>query len=141
MNKPFEPNITSFKKFRRRHPKGIIKNAKLVMYNFGIQVVTAGKIFSYHVEVMRLTVVTFFKRKHKPYIRIMPNVSYTTKPHDIRRGRGKGSVESWYFYAREGKILLEFNAIDFLQAKSLASIIRSKMPIKIKLIQKQNLFR
>lgn len=134
MNRPFEPNIIRFRKFRRRFPKGIIRDSKLVLYNCGIMAIESGMLKSKHLETIRINIVTYFKRQMKPFMRTMANVSYTSKPFDIRRGRGKGSVEGWYFYAREGKILVEFNSNSLEQAKDLARIIRSKLPIKTKLI-------
>lgn len=134
MNRPFEPNVIKFRKFRRRFPKGVVKNEKLVLYNCGIMAIESGMIKSKHLETIRINIVTYFKRQMKPFMRTMANVSYTSKPFDIRRGRGKGSVEGWYFYAREGKILVEFNSNSIEQARDLARIIRSKLPIKTKLI-------
>lgn len=134
MNRPFEPNVIRFRKFRRRFPKGVVKNEKLVLYNCGIMAIENGMIKSKHLETIRINIVTYFKRQMKPFMRTMANVSYTSKPFDIRRGRGKGSVEGWYFYAREGKILVEFNSNSIEQARDLARIIRSKLPIKTKLI-------
>ena len=138
MSDKFVPNIIGFKKSRRRAPKGsAIGKSTLSVHNYGIKVKVGGRLFGYHIEMMRKTITNFFSRQSKVLIRCFPNRSYTTKPCDVRRGRGKGGVSDWYFYARPEKIIIEFISPTFNQAKKVFEIVKSKMPIKIALEYKK----
>lgn len=139
MNAPFVPNITRFKKHRRRIPKGKeqIDQIKLVKYQFGIQSLSDGRMFSNHFDMCRKTISNFFRRQTKIYMRGFPYHSYTTKPHDVRRGRGKGSIDGWYHAIRKNKIILEFESPTIEQALKVATIVRSKLPLKVRLVTKE----
>lgn len=139
MNQPFVPNVLRFKKSRRREKGGKeTRRTQPVLYEYGLCSIENGKIFSKHLEMLRKTINNFYKRNTKVLIRIIPTISYTKKPNDVRRGRGKGSVESWYSWVRENRVLCEFQSPDLLLATKLSSILRSKLPIKTKLLVNQN---
>ena len=132
MSSKFIPNIIRFKKSRRRMPLGSeVKRSTLSMYNYGIKAKSDGRLFSYHIEMIRKTITNFFSRQSKVLIRCFPNKSYTAKPCDVRRGRGKGSVCDWYLYIRPGRVLVEFVSPTLEQAKKVVSIVSSKMHFKI----------
>ncbi|AOP70247.1 50S ribosomal protein L16 [bacterium AB1] len=135
MNTPFVPNIKYLKKHRRRVKSGVeTRRIHLVFANFGIVASEDGKIFSHHVEMMRKTITNYFKRNTKVYIRCFPNRSYTRKPFDVRRGSGKGAVESWYYFARRNKVLADFTCSSLSEAKNVARIVNSKLPIAVHLL-------
>lgn len=133
MSQPFVPNVVRFKKSRRRVPEKMSEHRRvhLIKYPYGLQATENGKLFSNHIEMMRKTIANYFARKEKQFMRIYPNRSYTAKPCDVRRGRGKGSVDSWYFYVKANRILVEFTSSTEARARDLARILRSKLPIKV----------
>lgn len=139
MNAPFVPNITRLKKHRRRIPRGKeqITQLKLVNHTYGLQALNHGRMFSKHFEMCRKTISNYFRRQTKIYMRGFPYHSYTTKPHDVRRGRGKGSIDGWYHDIRTNKIILEFESPTLEQALDVARIVRSKLPLKTRLVTRE----
>lgn len=137
MSQPFVPNVVRFKKSRRRVPEKMSEHRRihLIRYPYGLQALENGKLFSKHIEMMRKTIANYFARKEKQFMRIYPNRSYTAKPCDVRRGRGKGSVDQWYFYAKANRILVEFTSAQASRALDLVRILRSKLPIKVAIIK------
>ena len=139
MNQPFVPNVIRFKKSRRREKGGKeVSKVFPVLYQYAISSLEDGKIFSNHLEMSRKTISNFFKRNTKILIRMMPTISMTRKPHDVRRGRGKGSVDSWYSFVRKNRVILEFESSSYENAVNVAKIVRSKMPVKTILLINNN---
>ncbi len=51
------------------------------------------------------------KRGGKIWIRIFPDKPITTKPLEVRMGKGKGSVEYWVAQIQPGKVLFEMSGV------------------------------
>ena len=135
MNKPFVPNVLHFKKSRRREKGGKeVRRVKPVIYQYAICSLEDSRIFANHLEMARKTISNFLKRNTKILIRMVPTISRTTKPHDVRRGRGKGTVDNWFSFVRKDRVILEFEAASAESATAVARIVRSKMPFKVKLL-------
>ena len=137
MNKPFTPNIKHFKKHRRRQNRCNFVNDLVMFRKYGIIATTCGRMFDYHFETIRKLINNYFKRAANIVVRAYPCRSYTSKPHDIRRGRGKGSVDKWYYYVRINKIIMEFDSPNEQEAKNVVRIVNSRLPVKVKLSEKQ----
>ena len=139
MNQPFVPNVIRFKKSRRREKGGIeVRRTKPGLYKYSIAVTENSKLFHYHLEMMRKTITNFFKRNTKVLIRIVPTISFTKKPNDVRRGRGKGTVESWYSFVRSGRIIVEFESLSEEKALEVSKVVRSKLPCKSTMVINEN---
>lgn len=139
MNQPFVPNVLRFKKSRRRQIKGIeVQKTSLIKFNYGIITLEYGKLFSHHIEMIRKTINNYFKRQEKIFIRCFPNKSATAKPHDVRRGRGKGAISGWYIELKQNRVFIEFTCNEEEEAFKITKIVRSKLPMKVKLITKNN---
>jgi len=49
-------------------------------------------------------------------------------------GKGKGSLNYWCFPVKAGRILFEFCGVSFFSAVEIHKFIKSKLPVRTKLI-------
>lgn len=96
--------------------------------------------------------IFFCKKKVKPYsklfIRLSPTVKNTTKAVGIRMGKGKGSLDEYYFSIAKGQIFFEFgfkknqsfikDKYDYLKLlkgiRQLTILVSKKLAINLKYI-------
>jgi large subunit ribosomal protein L16 len=131
------PKKTKFQKAFNSNIYGLA-HSSLVFGSFGIQAVTPGRLTSNQIEASRIVLSRFMKRQGSSWIRIFPYMPLTKKPNETRMGRGKGSVSLWYANIKVNQILFEFSSLDILLARELSRLISSKLPIKTKLIIKND---
>jgi len=89
-----------------------------------------------------ISCMKFFKRFSEPEytgidnfmyrVRVFPDFSLTSKPKEIRMGKGKGKVSKKIFYLKRGCIIFEFNykGFAFFQVKALLHKCSMKLPVK-----------
>ena len=107
---------------------------------FGILATTHGRINPRHIETVRRIIVrrirVFKTEKQKVWIRVFADKPVSKKPLEVRQGKGKGGVDHWVFRVRPGVVMFEFNKVPFEEAREIARLINSKLPINVKLIAK-----
>lgn len=63
-----------------------------------------------------------------------PYNSLTSKSQGSRMGKGKGSVEDYYFPLKAGTVLIELGNVDAATAEHCYDILKYKMPVPIRLV-------
>ena len=86
-------------KFRKAHKGRVHGNAKggtsLNFGTFGLKAMQPGRITARQIEASRRALTRHIKRAGKVWIRIFPDVPVSSKPAEVRMGKGKGSPEYW----------------------------------------------
>jgi len=117
-------------RFSAINPKGY--NLKFGCY--GIQSLEAGRVSAAQIESARQTIVRGLKREGKLWIRIFPDYPISSKPLEVRMGKGKGARSYWASYIRKGTMLFEVDHVDKILAfKGLKAGIH-KLPLSCQLI-------
>ena len=129
-----QPKSSKFKK----HKKGKLKKIehrsnKLKFGTVGIKAIKSGIITARQIESSRQTITRKISRKGKLWIRIYPNISITSKPSEVRMGKGKGKVNHWISRIRAGQVLFELCGIDLHLANLALKSGEYKLPIKTKI--------
>ncbi len=129
-------------KFRKAH-KGRIKGktkggAELTKGDFGLMAVDAGRITARQIEAARIAMTRHIKRGGAVWIKIFPDKPVTKKPAETRMGSGKGGVEFYVAVVKPGRILYEMSGVDRATAEQALTLAASKLPLKTKLIIRQN---
>jgi len=129
-------------KFRKAH-KGRIKGkakggAELTKGDFGLMAVDAGRITARQIEAARIAMTRHIKRGGAVWIKIFPDKPVTKKPAETRMGSGKGGVEYYVAVVKPGRILYEMSGVDKATAEQALTLAASKLPLKTKLIIRQN---
>ena len=109
----FQPKRTKFKKFHKVRPCGIITNqSELAFGVYGLKVLKAGRISAKVLETLRRSITRKLKRKGQVWIRVFPDMSVTSKPAEVRMGKGKGSHDFWVASVKSGQIIFEIDIVN-----------------------------
>ena len=93
-------------KFRKAHKGRIHGNAsggtRLNFGAFGLKATAPGRVTARQIEASRRAITRHMKRSGRVWIRIFPDVPVSTKPAEVRQGKGKGSPEYWACRVKPG---------------------------------------
>lgn len=67
---------------------------------------------------------------------MFPDLPVSSKPAEVRMGKGKGSPEYWACRIKPGKILFELDGVPEEVAKEALEKGAAKLPIKTKFIKR-----
>ena len=130
-------------KYRRMHKgrmRGNATRGNLVSFGeYGLQALEPAWITNRQIEAARVAITRFIKRGGKMWIRIFPDKPVTVKPAETRMGKGKGSPEFWVAVVKPGRVLFELEGISAELAKKAMKLGASKLPIKTKFVERQDL--
>ena len=130
-----QPKRTKFRKFQKGRVKGILSNTtQLEFGQFGLKALESGRIPARTIEAVRRIITRKFKRMGQIWIRIFPDISVSSKPAEVRMGKGKGSPNFWICRVKKGQILFEMDGVSPQLAKQAALLAYYKLPIKTKFL-------
>ena len=118
----WRPQRTKF----RRLSKGVLKSISYSESNnslrfgwYGLQSLGSARLSAKQLEATRRMVSRHIRKKEKVWIRAFPDIPVTTKPIQIRMGKGKGAVDHWIHKLPAGKIIMEIGAMPETKAKAI----------------------
>lgn len=127
-------------KFRKAHKGRIHGNAKggtaLNFGGYGLKALEPGRITARQIEAARRALTRHIKRQGKVWIRIFPDVPVSSKPAEVRMGKGKGTPEYWAARVKPGRIMFEMDGVDGAIAREAFELAAAKMPIKCKVVSR-----
>lgn len=135
----FLPKNHKYKKIRKRVRLNELKDYRtsyLKEFNYGLKVLDNGVISSIVLEAARRSITRKLKRLGTLKINGFPDVPVTSKPLGVRMGKGVGSIDSWVFPIKKGRILFELKGVSLELAKSALKSASYKLPIKSKFVYK-----
>ena len=126
-----QPKRTKFRKQSKGRNRGLANNGNKVSFGeFGLKATTRGRITARQIEAARRTITRKVKRGGKVWIRIFPDKPITTKPLEVRQGKGKGNVEYWVSVIQPGKMLYEIEGVSEELAREAFRLASAKLPVK-----------
>jgi large subunit ribosomal protein L16 len=130
------PKRTKFKKYKRGKLKHNLeyKANKLKFGTIGLQATERGFLTANQIEAGRRTITGLMKRSGKVFIRAFPDHPVTSKPAEVRMGKGKGSVSFWVAKVKPGKILFEVVGKNPILIKQALKQVSFKLPMSTKII-------
>ena len=124
----------------RGRRKGMAYRGSTVSFGeFGLQALEAAWVTNRQIEAARVAITRFIKRGGKMWIRIFPDKPVTVKPAETRMGKGKGAPEFWVAVVKPGRVLFELEGISNVLARKAMKLGASKLPIKTKFVERQDL--
>ena len=126
-----QPKRLKYKKTRKgKLCKFEFKSNSLKFGTIGLKANESGFITARQIEAARQAIIRKTKRKGKLWIRIFPSIPITSKPIEVRMGKGKGSVAHWAARVRSGTVLFEICGINLNLAIIAFRTGGAKLPIK-----------
>ena len=130
-----QPKKTKYKKIHKgRLSMFNFRTNNLKFGNIGLKATNSGTISSRHIEAARQAIVRKLNRKGKLWIRVFPSIPVTSKPTEVRMGKGKGNVSHWSLKVSAGTILFEVYGITKNIAIAAFKTGGAKLPIKTKIL-------
>jgi large subunit ribosomal protein L16 len=134
------PKRTKYRKMQRGRLKGkACRNNKLDRGSYGIQALEPVWLTSRQIEAARRTISRYTKRTGKLWIKVFPDKSVTARAEESRMGSGKGAVEYWVVVIKPGTILFEISGVPHETAIQALRIAGYKLPIKTRILQKEEI--
>jgi large subunit ribosomal protein L16 len=78
------------------------------------------------------------KREGQVWIKIFPDKPVTSKPAEVRMGKGKGSLDHWVAVCHPGRILFEIDGVPVTTAQEALRLAAQKLPIKTKFVSRED---
>ncbi len=101
---------------------------------YGLKALEPERITARQIEAARRAITRAIKRQGRLWIRIFPDVPVTSKPAEVRMGKGKGSPEFWVARVKPGRILFELDGVPGPVAALAFERAAMKLPIKVKVV-------
>ena len=122
------------KVFRGKRRGKATKGNTLEFGDYGLQVLENGWITARQIEAGRIAINRYIKRGGKLWIRLFPYKPVTSKPIEVRMGKGKGDVEYWVDVVRRGRIIYELEGVKEDTAKEAMRLAQRKFSLKTRFI-------
>ncbi len=128
------------KQFRGR-TRGLAQVGNQVNFGeFGIMALEPGWITARQIEAARIAMTRAIRRGGKVWINIFPDKPVTKKPAETRMGSGKGNPEFWVAVVKPGRVMFEIAYPDEAQAKVAMEKAIQKLPIRCKIVPREEGF-
>ncbi len=129
------PKKVKHRKVFRGKRRGIATKGNTLAYgDYGLQVLENGWITARQIEAGRIAINRYCKRGGKLWIRLFPYKPVTSKPIEVRMGKGKGDPEFWVDVVRRGRIIYELEGVDETIAKEAMRLAQRKFALKTRFI-------
>jgi len=127
-------------KYRKAHKGRIHGNAKggaaLNFGAYGLKALTPARITARQIEAARRAMTRHMKRQGRVWIRIFPDIPVSTKPAEVRQGKGKGNPEYWVARVKPGRMMFELDGVTESVARTALELASAKLPNQTKFVQR-----
>jgi len=110
------------------------RGASLNFGQFGLKAIEPGRITARQIEAARIAMTRHIKRQGRIWIRMFPDLPVSSKPAEVRMGKGKGAPEYWVAAVRMGRVLYEMDGVDEELAREALRLAASKLPIRTRIV-------
>jgi len=133
-----QPKRTKFRKQQKGKNRGLaLRGSSVAFGDFGLKATDRGRLTARQIEAARRAMTRYVKRGGKVWIRVFPDKPITTKPLEVRQGKGKGNVEYWVALIQPGKVLYEMEGVSEEIAREAFRLAASKLPIATTFVSRQ----
>ena len=130
-----QPKRTKYRKQQKGRNRGLAHRGSTISFgSFALKSLDAGRITNRQIEAARIALTRYIKREGKVWIRIFPDKPITSKPAEVRMGKGKGALDHYVAVIKPGRILFEMDGVPFETAKEALRLAAQKLPVQTKTI-------
>ncbi|HBM91058.1 MAG TPA: 50S ribosomal protein L16 [Rhodospirillaceae bacterium] len=133
-----QPKKTKYRKAHKGRIHGKAKGGFRLSYgSCGLKALEPERITARQIEAARRAITRAIKRQGRLWILIFPDVPVSSKPAEVRMGKGKGSPDYWACRVHPGRIMFELDGVPQEVAKAAFALASEKLPIKTKFVQRE----
>ncbi|MBD8875359.1 MULTISPECIES: 50S ribosomal protein L16 [Stappiaceae] len=132
-----QPKRTKFRKQHKGRIHGLSKGGTDLNFGaYGLKAVEPERVTARQIEAARRAMTRHMKRAGRVWIRIFPDLPVSSKPAEVRMGKGKGSPDYWACRVKPGRIMFEIDGVPEDVAREAMRLAAAKLPIKCRFIQR-----
>ena len=129
-----QPKRTKYRKQQKGRNNGLAQRGNTVAFGtFGLKSLDRGRITNRQIEAARIAMTRYMKREGKVWIRIFPDKPITSKPQEVRMGKGKGALDHWVAEVQPGRIMFEMDGVPEAVAREALRLAAQKLPVQTKI--------
>lgn len=122
-----QPKKSKFRRQQKGRMKGNAQRGNQIAFgSFGIKALESAWITGRQIEAARIAVTRKMQRQGQIWIRIFPDKPVTSKPAEVRMGKGKGAPEGFVARVTPGRILFEAEGVPFDLAQEALRLAAQK---------------
>jgi large subunit ribosomal protein L16 len=106
--------------------------------SFGLKALGPARIKSNQIEAARKVLSRSIGKTGRLWIRIFPDMPYTSKPAEVKLGKGKGDLQGYVAPVRSGRVLFEVDGVAEPMAREALRKAGTKLPVKTKIVARTN---
>ena len=130
-----QPKRLKYRKQQKGRNRGRAHRGSTIAFGtFGLKSMDSARLTSRQIEAARVAMTRHMKREGTVWIRIFPDKPITSKPAEVRMGKGKGALDHYVAVIKPGTILFEMDGIPYNVAVEAFALAAQKLPIKTKTI-------
>lgn len=132
-----QPKRTKFRKQFKGRIHGVATGGVSLSFgSYGLKAVEPERVTARQIEAARRAITRHMKRQGRVWIRIFPDVPVTSKPTEVRMGKGKGAVDYWAARVKPGRVVFEIDGVNEEVAREALRLGAAKLPIKTRFVQR-----
>ncbi len=134
-----QPKRTKFRKVHKGRIHGEAKGGTSLNFgSYGLKSIEPERITARQIEAARRAMTRHMKRQGRVWIRVFPDIPVTSKPTEVRMGKGKGSVDYWAARIKPGRIMFEIDGVSDSVAREALRLAAMKLPVKCRVVQRED---
>src|SRR3546814_180044 len=128
-----QPKKTKFRKAFKGRIHGDAKGGTSLNFgSYGLKAMEPERITARQIEAARRAITRAIQRPGRLWLRIFPDVPVSSKPAEVRLGKGQGSPEFWAARVEPGRIRFERGRVPCTVAARACERAAMKVPIMTK---------
>ena len=134
-----QPKRTKFRKQHKGRIHGEAKGGFLLNFgSFGLKATEPERVTARQIEAARRAITRHMKRQGRVWIRIFPDVPVSSKPTEVRMGKGKGSIDYWAAKVKPGRIMFEIDGVAETIAREALRLGAMKLPVTTRVVVRED---
>ena len=139
-----QPKKIKFRKYRKKRLKFNFETQKKIRFGFlSLKILEPARITTMQLESSYRVLTRKIKKNAKVLVCIFPRTPVTSKPSEVRMGKGKGNLDHWATQLKAGTVIYKIENTKYkssspkfrlIKAKAALSAASSKLPCKCKIM-------
>ncbi len=134
-----QPKRTKYRKQQKGRNRGLAHRGSSIAFGtFGLKSLDGGFITNRQIEAARIAMTRFMKREGNVWIRIFPDKPITSKPQEVRMGKGKGALDHYVAVVKPGRIMFEIDGVNLETGHEALRLAAQKLPVQTKVVVRRD---
>lgn len=130
-----QPKRTKYRKQQKGRNRGNAGRGYTIAFgSFAIKALANTRLTSRQIEAARVAMTRHMRREGRVWLRVFPDKPITSKPQEVRMGKGKGALDHYVAEVQPGRIIFEIDGIPLERAREAMRLASQKFPFKTKFV-------